>query len=145
MALALVMGAPARAATTAATVTDVTQAEVTFLLEYVGQSGCDFHRNGTWHDAKRAREHLRYKYESLRAAGRIGTADEFIDGAATKSSLSGRPYLIRCPGGATVTSNEWLRVALVRYRLQGAPRAARDAPRALTFPPVPPLSRPSAP
>jgi hypothetical protein len=41
---------------------------------------------------------------------------DFIEEAATKSSMSGRPYLMRCAGGAPVTTNQWLREALERYR-----------------------------
>ena len=28
------------------------QEEVNFLLAYVEQSGCEFYRNGTWHDLR---------------------------------------------------------------------------------------------
>ncbi len=42
------------------------QIEVNFLLAYVEGSGCEFFRNGTWHDSKTAQGHLRDKYNYLR-------------------------------------------------------------------------------
>jgi len=92
------------------------QAEVNFLLGYVEGSGCDFYRNGSWHDSKAAQGHLRDKYNYLAARGLINTTEEFIDRAATSSSLSGLAYEVRCPGGAAVTSSKWLREELARVR-----------------------------
>ena len=90
--------------------------EVNFLLGYVDGSACEFYRNGAWRDAKAAQEHLRDKYMYLVARNRINTTEDFIEMAATKSSLSGQPYKVRCNGGATVTSNQWLRDELARFR-----------------------------
>jgi Family of unknown function (DUF5329) len=92
------------------------QIEVNFLLGYVEGSGCEFYRNGTWHDSKTAQEHLRDKYKYFVARNLIYTTEEFIERAATESSLSGQPYEVRCNGGAPVTSNQWLRVELARFR-----------------------------
>jgi hypothetical protein len=92
------------------------QVEVNLLLAFVGASGCDFDRNGTWHDAKAGQAHLRDKYEYLVARNQINSAEEFIEKAATKSSFSGQAYEVRCNGGATVTSNQWLRDELARVR-----------------------------
>lgn len=95
-------------------------AEIDYLLWLVGSSGCEFNRNGTWYDSKRAQEHLRLKYEYLVSHDRVATAEDFIERAATRSSLSGRPYLLRCDGGKVVTSEAWLRAALAHHRLPGA-------------------------
>ena len=103
----------------------ISKAEVNYLLDFIESSGCEFYRNGTWYDSKRAQAHLRDKYETLAAADRISTAEDFIDKAATTSSLSGRRYQVRCRGSAVVTSDRWLRDALARYRTSGA----HDAPR----------------
>jgi hypothetical protein len=92
------------------------QIEVNFLLGYLEGSGCEFYRNGTWHDSKAAEAHLRDKYKYLVARNLINTTEEFIDRAATESSFSGQPYEVRCNGGATVTSNQWLRNELARVR-----------------------------
>jgi hypothetical protein len=103
----------------------IAQAEIHYLLESVENSGCEFYRNGTWYDSKKARAHLQSKYEILSASGRINTAEDFIENAATRSSGGGRPYQVRCGGTGPVTSSQWLRNALERYRLHGAPRATR--------------------
>jgi len=92
------------------------QIEVNFLLGYIEGSGCEFYRNGTWHDSKTAQMHLRDKYKYLVAGNLINTAEDFIERAATESSLSGQPYEVRCNGGAPVTSKQWLRDELVRFR-----------------------------
>ena len=112
----------------------IAQTEINYLLGFVEKSGCDFYRNGSWYDSKRAQAHLRYKYERLAASDRIDTAEDFIEKAATKSSLSGRPYEVRCRGGETLTSNQWLREELARHRTcvadggRCAPRITRGAP-----------------
>jgi hypothetical protein len=105
----------------------IAQTEINYLLGFVESSGCEFYRNGSWYDSKRAQAHLRDKYQMLAAAGQISTAEDFIEKAATKSSLSGRAYEVRCGGGETVTSNQWLRGVLARFRTFGA----HDAPRVL--------------
>jgi len=92
------------------------QIEVNFLLGYVEGSSCEFYRNGSWHDSKEAQAHLRDKYKWLVLRGLINTTDDFIERAATKSSLSGNPYEVRCNGGALVTSNQWLHNELARFR-----------------------------
>jgi len=109
----------------------IAQTEINYLLGFVESSGCEFYRNGSWYDSKRAQAHLRDKYQMLAASDQINTAEDFIEKAATKSSLSGRPYQIRCGGGEAVTSNQWLRDVLTRYRadaVPGAPRVLRGAP-----------------
>jgi hypothetical protein len=98
------------------------QAEIAYLLGVVGASGCDFNRNGSWYDAKRAEEHLRGKYEYLLQRDRVATAEEFIDRVAARSSITGKPYLIKCGAGKAVTSEDWLRAALARYRLSPGSR-----------------------
>jgi hypothetical protein len=102
-------------------------AEIHYLLEFVEHSGCEFYRNGTWYDSKNARAHLQAKYEVLAGGGRISTTEEFIDRAARSSSLSGRPYEVRCRDGVTITSSQWLRGVLERCRSHRAPRALRGA------------------
>ena len=90
--LALALAAPlvARAAPSPAV-----QQDVKHLLEYIEQSGCSFYRNGSWSDAKAAQGHVRMKYDYLSAQGRIVTAKDFIEKAASESSLSGSPYQMR--------------------------------------------------
>ena len=97
----------------------IAQTEINYLLGFIESSGCEFYRNGSWYDSKRAQAHLRDKYQILAADDQISTAEDFIEKAATKSSLSGRPYQVRCGGGEAVTSNRWLREVLTHYRTYG--------------------------
>ncbi len=92
------------------------ETEVNFLLGYVEKSGCEFYRNGTWHDSTSARAHLHDKYEYLLARNQIHAAEDFIDKAATKSSFSGQPYQVKCAGSTAVTSRHWLHDELARFR-----------------------------
>jgi Family of unknown function (DUF5329) len=91
--------------------------EINHLLGFIEESGCEFNRNGTWHDSKAARAHVRGKYEYLLGQNLINTAEDFIEGAATKSSvLFGEPYTIRCGGDPPLRSSQWLSTELARYR-----------------------------
>jgi hypothetical protein len=95
------------------------QAEIEYLLQHIETSGCAFYRNGTWYEGARAREHLRTKYVYLAKRQLIATTEDFIDKAATKSSLSGKPYKIRCADNIEVESGPWLHQVLARYRTWG--------------------------
>ncbi len=93
------------------------ETEINYLLNFVEISGCEFYRNGSWYDSIRAQEHLRKKYNYLSARDRIVTAEDFVEKAASESSLSGIPYEIRCGDGCTtVATREWLLAVLARYR-----------------------------
>jgi hypothetical protein len=117
--VSIVMAALALLPTARATPPVTAQTEITYLLVTVGGSGCEFYRNGSWYDSKRAQSHLQLKYDYLAARDLIRTAEDFIEKAATKSSLSGQPYAIRCTGTAAVQSDRWLRDLLARYRAIG--------------------------
>jgi hypothetical protein len=107
--------------------TDV--AEVNHLLAFVATSGCAFRRNGAWYDEARAAAHLRFKYQSLLSGSKAVSAESFIDRAASSSSLSGRPYEVRCGGGGTILCSVWLRGELAHFRASaGTPRAVRGVP-----------------
>jgi hypothetical protein len=94
----------------------IAQTEINYLLGFIGRSGCQFYRNGRWYDSKQAQAHLRRKYDILVTRNRIETAVDFIEQAATRSSLSGEAYAIKCNPGPVVTTHEWLREVLARYR-----------------------------
>ena len=94
----------------------IVQQEINFLIRYIADSGCEFKRNGTWSGAKTAEAHVRGKYDFLVKLGRIDTTKNFIDKAATESSLSGQPYEIRCGGDLPMPSSLWLSNELARYR-----------------------------
>jgi len=111
--LALMMAVPAGAAPPPAAVR-----EIEGLIAALGASGCDFQRNGSWYPAKKAEQHLRRKYEYLRERDKVTTAEQFIELAGARSSMTGRAYLVRCPGKPVVDSAAWL---------QGRLRALRSA------------------
>lgn len=94
----------------------IVQQEINYLIRYVGNSACEFKRNGIWNNAKAAEAHVRGKYDFLVILGLIDTTQDFIDKAATESSMSGQPYEIRCGGDSLMPSSLWLSKELARYR-----------------------------
>jgi hypothetical protein len=93
-----------------------TQNEISHLLSYLGASGCDFYRNGSWHDATEARSHLQRKLDYLVKHSLVTSTEDFIARGASSSSMSGEEYLVRCPGSEPVKSRAWLTGELQRYR-----------------------------
>ena len=80
------------------------------LLDVVERSGARFVREGKVYSGAAGRKHLERK---LRHAGdRITTAEQFIEGIASRSSLTGRLYLVRLPGDEEVETRVWLRQRL---------------------------------
>ncbi len=76
------------------------------LIKHVeGLAGAKFVRNGREYDAKTAARFLRGKWDAQK--DEIKTAQDFIDKAASVSSSSGKPYLIRKDGKDT-KSGEYL-------------------------------------
>jgi len=95
------------------------QAEVTHLFAYIENSGCQFYRNGSWYDGHRARAHLELKYHYLCRKGVVSCAEDMIERAGSRSSMSGKAYQIKCGDSVPVPSGEWLREELQRFRSQG--------------------------
>ena len=91
-----------------------TKAEIDELITYVQMSGVRFIRNGSEYSGAQGAEHLRDKL--ARAGDRVKTTDDFINGIATKSYLSGKPYLVKFPDGHTQPAGEWLRAHLAEMR-----------------------------
>ena len=89
------------------------RAEINALLAKLQASACDFNRNGTWYGADQARSHLQTKLNYLEDHNAVQTAEQFIELAATGSSMSGKPYLVRCGAAAApVESKAWLTIEL---------------------------------
>jgi hypothetical protein len=109
------------AARVAAQPTSAAREEIQTLLAAMGQSGCEFYRNGSWHTAMEARAHLARKLAEVEPRRPPRSADEFIDLVATRSSLSGEAYRVRCPGVAPMASATWFRQTLERSRQAAAP------------------------
>ena len=98
------------------------RAEIDALLARMVASACEFNRNGSWYDADRARKHLLGKLNYIEKRGTITSAEQFIELAASGSSFSGKPYLVKCGAGAPVESKAWLTSELKSVR------AAKPAP-----------------
>jgi hypothetical protein len=48
--------------------------------------------------------------------GLVTNTESFIEGAASESSASGKPYSVKCGDSAAVPSATWLRDELERFR-----------------------------
>jgi len=92
------------------------RSEITALLVRLGESGCQFNRNGSWHSSAEARDHLARKLEYIEKRSALVSAEQFIELAASKSSMSGNPYLVRCGEQAAVSSQSWLMSQLQSIR-----------------------------
>jgi len=101
-----------------AAVAGSTQAEIEHLKNYLASSGCTYVRNGREHDSAEAVEHIEKKARYF--DDEIDSAESFIEFSATKSTMSGKPYTIRCPGEPEQASSAWLLEELQRYRRSAA-------------------------
>ena len=95
------------------------KAEIAGLMDALSSSGCRFQRNGSWHDAAEARAHLQRKYDYLLKKDKVDSAEQFIDRAASRSSLSGRAYRVECDGKEQDAAS-WFNGKLKRLRNSGA-------------------------
>ena len=89
--------------------------EIKGLLDFVEHSECQLMRNGSEYPGPQARTHLEKKLNYLEGKDLVSSAEDFIDRAATKSSVSGNAYEVRCPAGVQPTST-WLKTELQRQR-----------------------------
>lgn len=94
----------------------VAKREIAHLFQFLERSGCEFQRNGTWHEPGKASAHLQKKYVYLLAKELVPTAETFIERAASKSSITGRPYRVRCTGHPAIDSRNWFTAELLRTR-----------------------------
>lgn len=93
-----------------------TKLEIDNLFTQLKTSGCEFNRNGTWYSAAEATAHLNKKYDYLKQKNSISSTEDFIDNAASKSSVSGEPYFVKCKDTPRVESAKWFKEALTKYR-----------------------------
>lgn len=92
---------------------NIEKKKIEFLISSVENfEGAIFIRNGSEHDAKEAAKHLRMKLQNVLV---VKTADDFIRLCASKSSISGKPYMIRLTDGKTINSEEYFREILKEY------------------------------
>lgn len=88
--------------------------EIKQLLNFIEQSNCIYQRNGDDYTGKEALEHIKKKYNYF--IDDIKTTEDFIRLSATKSTISGKPYMVKCEGQAIITSEQWLLEALKQLR-----------------------------
>jgi len=123
--LLLLLTCTVGAMATAARLPPAARAEVDALMSGLEASACEFNRNGTWHTAAEARSHLLRKLKYLEDRGAVQDTEQFIELAATGSSATGRPYLVKCGDDAPVPSATWLRSRLQDMRASGQAKGAR--------------------
>jgi len=111
--LALLLTAPPRFAEP---LSPAARGEIEVLLSRLAESGCQFLRNGNWYPAGEAQVHLRRKLDYLVDKGAVASAEDFIERAASQSSMSGQVYQVKCGHGAPVASGPWLRAELQKVR-----------------------------
>ena len=90
------------------------QKEIDHLLGFVENTDCQYERNGKLHSGKEAVKHIKNKYHYFEDD--IDSAEKFIELSATKSTMSGKYYLVHCPNHPTMRSQEWLLRELISYR-----------------------------
>lgn len=105
----------------AAQLSPAARKEIDNLLVSVGNSGCEFIRGGKAHNALEAQRHLQQKYEYLATRDKLNSTEDFIVKAATRSSMTGEAYAIRCSGLPQQASDDWLKARLKDLRA-AAPR-----------------------
>jgi len=83
-----------------------------YLIDRVAQSHLTFTRNGTEYSSQEAADHIRNKYEYFRS--RIGSPEDFIHLCASKSFVSGKPYLVTTAQGK-IPVEKWLGGILMEH------------------------------
>ncbi|HEY5521977.1 MAG TPA: DUF5329 family protein [Desulfuromonadaceae bacterium] len=88
--------------------------KIEFLISSVENlKGTKFIRNGSEYDGKEAAEHLRMKLNNV--GKKVQTAEDFIRLCASKSYISGKPYMIRTSDGKTIKSEDYFQKKLREY------------------------------
>ncbi len=111
-------------------------AEITALMTRLDTGRCEFNRNGSWYSSSEAKAHLLLK---LGGAGDFQSAEQFIERVGSRSSMSGRLYLVRCGVSTPIASGEWLTAQLKEIRSSPTEAATVDAPPSCSDP-APPAS-----
>ena len=100
-----------------ADVSPATQLEIDHLLDFIRNSSCIIDRNGKTYAAVKAISHIEKKYAYFE--DEIETAEKFIELSASKSTMSGKYYMVRCGDGEQIRTREWLMQELKGFRKQG--------------------------
>lgn len=106
--------------TTGSVSADVTaehRMEISHLLSFVKNSSCKINRNGKIYEGSDAASHIQKKYDYFK--NDIETTEQFIELSATKSTLSGKYYTVKCGDTEPIKTREWLLIELSSYRDNG--------------------------
>jgi uncharacterized protein DUF5329 len=98
--------------------------EIGQLMEALSASGCQFQRNGSWYGVEEARAHLQRKYDYLLKKDQVQSAEQFVQRAASRSSMSGRAYRVKCEG-VEHDASVWFERRLQELRQTAAPAPTR--------------------
>lgn len=93
-----------------------TRSEIDALFNKLQASGCQFNRNGTWYSGAEAQTHLTKKLNYFENKNMIKSTEDFITHAASMSSSSGKPYLVKCGSTQATESKLWLLEQLKNLR-----------------------------
>lgn len=88
--------------------------EIDYLLTYIGSSNCIYIRNNTEHSSTDAVKHISRKYKHF--SDEIKTAEDFIELSASRSSLTGKDYWVRCGNSEAIKAEQWLLSELKEFR-----------------------------
>ncbi|EMY61990.1 DUF5329 family protein [Leptospira terpstrae] len=113
LAILLVIELPLLYGKTNSCLTTTEEQKIEKLLKRVGKIQGSFIRNGDSHTAEEAEKHLRYKLQEAKNSifapdPKEWTAKLFIEKIASKSFLTGTPYLIKTSDGKETKSSDWL-------------------------------------
>ena len=90
------------------------QSEINYLLAFLENSECQYERNGKIHTGKDTLNHVKKKYKYFK--NKIDSTEKFIEYSATKSTLSGKYYMVLCKDSPKVKTQDWLLQELKNYR-----------------------------
>jgi Family of unknown function (DUF5329) len=97
-------------------VSDSDRREVVHLLNFLRSSDCAMERNGKKYNSEDAYSHVKKKYDYFRR--KMRTTEDFIDYSASKSTISGKFYLVFCDNEPVIRTRDWLLEELRKYREQ---------------------------
>lgn len=91
-----------------------TDEEINYLLSVLTTDDCSFVSNDISYSGREFEQHLRSKLRLNDDL--IASADDYIEKIATRSAVSGQPYVAVCDGKLRITK-EWFGELLEAYRL----------------------------
>ena len=88
--------------------------EVEHLIKFVRNTDCQLERNSEFYSGEEVTAHILKKYDYFREE--INSTEKFIELSASKSVISGKPYIAHCNNSEPVNGRAWLLKELQRYR-----------------------------